>query len=80
VSKLGWPVLFPLVRDEDKLRPHALLGGIGMAHPPTIVLLMAGHSVDCATGLKSLLYSSKLDLDSIIHFLLLRFLLLCDLQ
>jgi hypothetical protein len=41
-SRLGWLVLFLLVRDEGELRSHQLVVGVGLAHLPTLVLPMAG--------------------------------------
>jgi hypothetical protein len=41
VSKPGWLVLFPLVLVEGELRLYQLVSGVGLAHLPTLVLLMA---------------------------------------
>jgi hypothetical protein len=38
----GWLVMFLLERDEGELCPHQLVGGVGLAHLPTLVLLMVG--------------------------------------
>jgi hypothetical protein len=37
-----WLVLFLPMHDKGKLRPHLLIGKFGLAHLPTLVLLMAG--------------------------------------
>jgi hypothetical protein len=34
--------MFLLVRDEGELRSHKLVVGVGLAHLPTLVLLMEG--------------------------------------
>jgi hypothetical protein len=41
-SRPGWLVLFLLVLDEGELRLHLLVGGVGLAHLPTLVLPMVG--------------------------------------
>jgi hypothetical protein len=38
----GWLVLFILLRDEGELWSHPLVGGVGLAHLPTLVLPMVG--------------------------------------
>jgi hypothetical protein len=41
-SKLGCIVLFLLLLVEGKLQLHLLIDKVGLAHPPTLVLSMAG--------------------------------------
>jgi hypothetical protein len=41
-SRPGWLVLFLLVCDEGELWSHQLVGGVGLAHLPTLVLPMEG--------------------------------------
>jgi hypothetical protein len=38
----GWLVLFLPMHDEGELWSHQLVDGVGMAHLPTLILLMAG--------------------------------------
>jgi hypothetical protein len=80
VSKPGWLVLFPLVLIEGELRLSQLVGGVGLAHLPTLVLPMAEAQWRLRDGLKGLLYPSEFDFNPIIHFFLLRSLFLCYLQ
>ena len=40
--KPRWLVLFLPVHDEGELRSHQLVGGVGMAHLPTLVFPMEG--------------------------------------
>jgi hypothetical protein len=41
-SRPGWRFLFFLVHDEGELRLHQLVNGVGLAHLPTMVLIMVG--------------------------------------
>jgi len=41
-SKPGWLVLLLLMLIEGELQLHMLVGGVGLAHLPTLVLLMEG--------------------------------------
>ena len=41
-SRPRWLALFLLEHDKGELQPHQLFCGVGLAHLPTLVLLMAG--------------------------------------
>jgi hypothetical protein len=52
-SRHGWLVLFLLVLVEGELQLHMLVDRVGLAHLPTLVLLMAGAQWilrDCTEG------------------------------
>jgi hypothetical protein len=41
-SRPGWLVHFLLMQNEGDLRSHQLVGGVGLAHLPTLVLPIVG--------------------------------------